>query len=208
MAYVPELTIIAMLFPPLKAGVIYFQSMISKEEAEKIFLDFINKNGRYPFIINSIELSFKKDFWVIGANTADPYPKAGGVYGYLLNSSSGEIFVSGPEGPFAYLEDKYNLEEADGRFYVLKPKLSESKESILLIKKVFKLDYSKSKTLNTTSIPWFTGSKRYLVQTSKLLSEYGIDTVIELANDKTAYVEVKSYYSWGHLPIEELQSKI
>ena len=184
--------------------------MFSEERARKKFLEFINKNQAKvpPYEITSINISSKKDYWIIGANVIDPYPKDGGVYGYLLDNSSGEIIVCGYEGPEAYIEDKYDLENASGKHYIISPCLDNSRKNILTVKNIFNITYSQAIYLVRENHHWYLGKRRYLNQVINLLNDFDIQLSIILCDEHKAIVHVNQYYWWKHEPIDFLARQI
>ena len=185
--------------------------MFTEKEAKDKLLKRINdqRPNQPPFEITDIRLSSRKDWWIMGANVIDPFPKYVGVYGYLLNNDSGEIIVCGADQfPDEYIQDQYDLEEAAGRCYVLYSCLKDTKSELLRLKQLLGVDYKQAMKLIRDKKQWFQGKKRHVVSAQKLLAEINVVTSVELVKKPSALVLVEGEYWWRHQPLEALRDAI
>ncbi len=187
--------------------------MYSEKEARETFLAFINRNRggtESEFEMKRIQLSERKDFWIIGANAVSPLHQAGGVYGYLLDAESGEVLVMGYNGPYAYLQDKYDDEEANGRSYVLVCGFESSeKEQVVNLRRKLETSYSSAVKYVKRNNQWFCGKKRELLELKKHFDEKNIPTKVELVEVSSALFnldECRSLYWWKEV-VELFSSK-
>ncbi len=175
--------------------------MYSKQEAISEFLSFINEGknegSQEEFIVNKIELSDKKDYWVIAANAKPDCPQAGGVYGFLLDVHSGEVICPGYEGTYGYLTDKYDEDIASGKTYVLTCGFSfDDKVSIVNLRKNLGIPYAQTVKLVKDKRYWAQGKKRYLQDIEIILLEKGISCEIILVDGDKVAKEITSDYWW------------
>lgn len=185
--------------------------MYTEKEARDKLLKRINdqRPNKPPFEITDIRLSDRKDYWIMGANVIEPYPKYAGVYGYLLHNESGEIIVCGADQyPDDYIQDQYDLQEAGDSLYVLSCGVEDTKSELLNLKQVLNIDYKQAMKLIRAKTQWFQGKKRHLFRVQKLLAEVNVTTSIVLVKEPGALVLVEGVYWWRHEPIEALCKEI
>ncbi|WP_087026396.1 hypothetical protein [Thaumasiovibrio subtropicus] len=187
--------------------------MYSEKEAREKFLAYINRDiggTESEFEIKRIQLSEREDFWIIGANAISPLHQAGGVYGYLLDADTGEVLVMGFNGPYAYLQDKYDDEEANGCSYVLSCGFESSdKEQIVNLRKKLETSYSLAIKCVKSQNQWFCGKKRELLQLKKHFDDQDIPTKIELVEISSAMFHLddcNGLYWWSEV-VELFASK-
>lgn len=104
---------------------------INRNTAKKIILDYLNspqtiKNIKDNlFVIQSLKLSSKSDYWIIRANSEAYVKYRGsskcyvGVNAYLVNTHTGQIEIVTSAQIDKYLQDKYDERDSNGKFYVL-----------------------------------------------------------------------------------------
>lgn len=177
--------------------------MLTTEEAQKIVLHLINQgkdtNGENEFVIQSCIPSPRKDYWVIRANSAD-YVIRGmeekcyvGVSANLVNALTGEVeTVSNIQSWQSYLEDKYDLINAQGNFYILRPAFDKSDKSALINLRQ-KLECRAQDVICMTSPDnnfWLTGNLRKLNDAKILLEKANIQVNIELHADSRGAIVI------------------
>ncbi|MFZ6711372.1 hypothetical protein [Undibacterium sp. TC9W] len=177
--------------------------MLKAEEAQQIVLRLCNQgketNGENEFVIQSCTLSPRRDYWVIRSNSAD-YVIRGmeercyvGVSANLVNALTGEVeTVSNAQGWQSYLEDKYDLINAQGNFYILRPAFDKSDKSALINLRQ-KLECRAQDVICMTSPNsnfWLTGNLRKLNDAKILLEKANIQVNIELHTDSQDAIEV------------------
>jgi hypothetical protein len=184
--------------------------MITEKEAREIFLAYINKGlpDKELRVITRINLSKRSDCWIIHFDASSPDFGLCGNYGFLLEISSKKLIACGYDGPEIYLEDKYEADDLAGKQYVLRPNLDANKQSILLVKRIFGIDYRKAIRLVKENKYWYSGKKRYLNRVEKLLGEKGIEFYLEVADESSAFLNVDTAYWSLQEPIGELLDKI
>ena len=184
--------------------------MITEKEAGEIFLAYINKGlpEKEIRVITSINLSRRSDYWIIHYDASSSDFGLCGNYGFLLEISSRKLISCGYIGPEIYLEDKYEADDLAGKQYVLRPNLDANKNSILLVKRVFEIDYRKAIHLVKENKYWYSGKKRYLNRVEKLLGEKGIEFYLEVADESSALLYVDTEYWSLQEAIGELLDKI
>lgn len=177
--------------------------MLKTEEAQTIVLRRSNQgrdtNGGDEFVIQSCELSPRKDYWVIRVNSAD-YVIRGvvgkcyvGVNAHLVNALTGEVeTVSSAQGWQNYLQDKYDLINAQGNFYILRPAFDKSDKSALINLRQ-KLECRAQDVICMTSPDnnfWLTGNLRKLNDAKILLEKANIQVNIELHADSRGAIVI------------------
>lgn len=144
------------------------------------------------FVIQNCELSANGDYWVIRCNSED-YVVHGmtefcyvGVNAHLINVFTGEReMVVSCITVEEYLQDKYDLEAAAGKQYVLTPALDRAdKPALINLRQKLQCTYPQTLALLTGQQRlWLTGTRMLLKNTQRLLGEQGITTQIELLPD-------------------------
>ena len=175
--------------------------MYSEQQAKEIFLEYINSpeviGTPKEFVVYAIRRSEKEDYWIISANAKPGCPQSGGVYGYLVDVVSGEVIVVGPDGIGAYLKDKYDLEEANGREYVLSyAHEPNDKKAIVNLRKVLSINYPMAVVYARNKRQWFKGRKRYLEGAQELLREKDIRSEIKLVEKSDALFSLEQTVWW------------
>ena len=155
--------------------------------------DGVMRDGKPErFVIQNCELSAHSDYWVIRCNSED-YVVHGmtqfcyvGVNAHLINVVTGEHeAVASCISVEEYLQDKYDLDAAAGKQYVLTPALDPADKPALINLRQ-KLQCTYPQTLALLKGPqrlWLTGTRRLLEDAQRLLGEQGITTQIELLPD-------------------------
>jgi hypothetical protein len=171
-------------------------AVLTAELACKIVLGLfegVMRDGKPErFAIQSCELSFNGDYWVIRSNSED-YVVHGmtefcyvGVNAYLVNVVTGkhETVVSCMSVE-EYLQDKYDLEAASGNQYVLTPAIERGdKPALVNLRRKLQCTYPQILALLTgKQRHWLTGKRRLLEEAQRLLLEQAITTQIELVTD-------------------------
>ncbi|MBK5373792.1 hypothetical protein JFT81_03995 [Pseudomonas sp. TH43] len=144
------------------------------------------------FVIQNCELSANGDYWVIRCNSED-YVVHGmtefcyvGVNAHLINVFTGEReMVVSCITVEEYLQDKYDLEAAAGKQYVLTPALDRAdKPALINLRQKLQCTYPQTLALLTGQQRlWLTGTRMLLKNAQRLLGEQGITTQIELLPD-------------------------
>ncbi|MBK5512558.1 hypothetical protein [Pseudomonas sp. TH15] len=144
------------------------------------------------FVIQNCELSANGDYWVIRCNSED-YVVHGmtefcyvGVNAHLINVFTGEReMVVSCITVEEYLQDKYDLEAAAGKQYVLTPALDRAdKPALINLRQKLQCTYPQTLALLTGQQRlWLTGTRMLLKNTQRLLGEQSITTQIELLPD-------------------------
>ena len=142
--------------------------MYSEKEAKEKVLSFVNSpnsgENSDEFVISSIRLSPREDFWIVQANCR-AYVEFGdlskcyvGVGAYMLNAETGEIEIIGSaESPDNFLQDVYDERIAGNRFYALKCSHDlGDKRAIVNLHKMFNCPLVKAKELIRSNQYWFT----------------------------------------------------
>lgn len=164
--------------------------MITKEEAQKLVLQLVG-NESNACAIQSCELSFDKECWVVRANNAE-YVLHGqleycrvGVNAYLVDISTAEIDIVGSNCSVEqYLADRHDLRAAAGKKYVLRPAFDpfDPKQLIHLHQKIG-CSLLHARKLARDTEWWFTGKRRVLIHAQELLENEGIASEVTLATN-------------------------
>ncbi|KQV78296.1 hypothetical protein [Rhizobacter sp. Root1221] len=141
-----------------------------------------------PFALQSCSLSERKDYWIIRGNSAayvlhgDASRRYVGVNAYLVDVDSGLIEIVGSGHDVSeYLQDKYDLREADGRHYVLTANFPRSdKRAIVHLRQVLECSVQRARELADAGRPWLTGTRRDLQRAEELLRDRGVATAVKL----------------------------
>lgn len=151
------------------------------------------------FVIQNCELSANGDYWVIRCNSED-YVVHGmtefcyvGVNAHLINVFTGEReMVVSCITVEEYLQDKYDLEAAAGKQYVLTPALDRAdKPALINLRQKLQCTYPQTLALLTGQQRlWLTGTRMLLKNAQRLLGEQGITTQIELLPDASEAVVI------------------
>ncbi|MFZ6656440.1 hypothetical protein [Undibacterium sp. TJN19] len=177
--------------------------MITAEDAQAIILRRCHQgrknNGEDEFVIQSCELSPRKDYWVIRANSADFVIRGliehcyVGVNAHLVDILTGEVETIGSAQSLQnYLEDKYDLINAKGNSYILRPGF-DIKDKSALINLRQKLECRLQDVISMTSPDnnfWLTGTFRVLSEVKKLLEAADIKVNIELHSNLRGAIEI------------------
>ncbi len=162
--------------------------MLTDSEACQLVLTKLDH--REPFAVQSCALSDRKDFWIIRANSAT-YVLHGdasrcyvGVNAYLVDVDSGFIEIVGSgEDVSGYLQDKYDLREAEGRHYVLTADFPRSDpRAVMHLRQVLECSLQRARELAETGRPWLTGKRRDLLRIEALFRERGVATAVRLVD--------------------------
>lgn len=125
----------------------------------KKLLSYLNKNiwgTEGEFEVKSIVLSERGDCRVITANAISSIHQASAVYGYLCDAVTGETLVMDSNGPYAYLEDKYDYGAAKGKKYVLRCGFGASdKPQVVNLRKKLNIGYAPTLKYIKYDSQWF-----------------------------------------------------
>lgn len=173
--------------------------MIDQKQAEEIVLRRLNPpGGDDPFVISSVELSPRGDYWIIGANSeayvvhGDESRRSVGVNAYLVHAESGEIETVGSgEMPEDTLQDKYDEQAAGGMHYTLvSAEEASNMRAITRLRGVIQCSLSDARELiSGNKTVWATGRKREVTRASELLAEQGIVTEVKLSESREGLPE-------------------
>lgn len=175
--------------------------MYSEAQARAKLLILLN-NSDDPeadqFEVSSIELSERKDYWIMYAKCSDPNKIYVGAGAYMLPVEGGEIHSLG-SCQFAedFLQDKYDIQDANGQAYILVCAHDpQDKAAILTLRQALKLSISQAVYFIRNQRQWFQGKKRYLQTIQSLLKEQGILSAIELTNSPSPIADIEQDISW------------
>ncbi|MBK5344379.1 MULTISPECIES: hypothetical protein [unclassified Pseudomonas] len=182
---------------------------LTAEQACEIVLglsDNVMRDGKpVRFVIQSCELSANGDYWVIRSNSED-YVVHGmteycyvGVNAHLINVRTGEHDTVVGWSVDEHLQDKYDLEAASGKPYVLIPIIDRSDKTALVnLRRKLQCTYPQTLALLTGEQRlWLTGKRRILEDAQRMLLEQGINTQIELVADagEAIAIDVETWYT-------------
>ncbi|EST58564.1 hypothetical protein I5E97_14805 [Proteus hauseri] len=190
--------------------------MITSQQAQDIVLNHCHSSPYDElFTVYFCELSPKQDFWIIRCNS-ERYVIYNqlehcyvGINAYLVDTSTGKIDIVGSgESVEDFLQDKYDLQRANGYFYVLSPSFTkENKQALINFKQWLACGYSEIiLLLSSDKNKWFTGSYRTLQHIQIQLKAVEIDTKITLMEKTDDAVVVESNI-WFEKDIKESLNK-
>ncbi|WP_454562763.1 hypothetical protein [Pseudomonas sp. AIG] len=168
--------------------------------------DGVMRDGKPErFVIQHCELSANGDYWVIRSNSEDCVVHGMtefcyvGVNAHLINVVTGEReTVASCVGVEEYLQDKYDLDTAAGKQYVLTPALDRAdKPALINLRRKLQCTYPQTLALLTgPQRLWLAGTRRCLQDAQRLLGEQGITTQIELVPDagEAVVIGVETWY--------------
>jgi hypothetical protein len=182
---------------------------LTAEQACEVVLglsDNVMRDGKpVRFVIQSCELSANGDYWVIRSNSEDYVVHSMteycyvGVNAHLINVRTGEHDTVVGWSVDEHLQDKYDLEAASGKPYVLIPIIDRSDKTALVnLRRKLQCTYPQTLALLTGEQRlWLTGKRRILEDAQRMLLEQGINTQIELVADagEAIAIDVETWYT-------------
>lgn len=192
------------------------EKMITAEDAHAIVLSRTNSAPsdvcRDIFVIQSCELSARRDYWIVRANSEDFVHRGMvekqyvGVNAYLVSSVSGNVeFVGSGQSVEGFLQDSYDAEAAGDEHYVLGPIFTRY-EKTALVNLRQKLECSFQDTILLISAPqsaWITGSLGTLKNAKELLEQQDINVSIQLHPEIASAIEIDNSVSdWSAMKTE------
>lgn len=190
--------------------------MISAEDAQAIVLSRINSAPddvfRDIFAIQSCELSARRDYWIVRANSEDFVCRGigekqyVGVNAYLVSSVSGNLEIVGSgQSVENFLQDRYDTEAACGKYYVLVPNFTRHEKTALVnLRKKLECTFQEAILLiSAPQNPWITGSLGTLKTAKKILERQDINVSIQLLSEISNAIEIDDgVWHWSALKTE------
>ncbi|WP_185814679.1 hypothetical protein [Xanthomonas sp. SS] len=183
--------------------------MITADRARETVLRLCESDSEERFAIQSCELSPRGDYWVVRCNSEE-YIVHGffgscyvGVSAYLVNASSGHVEIVGSGQSWQqYLQDKYDLEVANGAHYIIRPTFDRTdKTAFVNLRKRLERSLQESiRLVSPENNHWLTGRLRPLENARELLKEKGISVDVVLRKDTSGAIEInESDLHWDAL---------
>ncbi|WP_139236609.1 hypothetical protein [Rugamonas rubra] len=196
--------------------------MMTSHDAQLIFLEHANRDvaraGGDWIVIQSCELSPRGDYWVLRGN-CEAYVVHGiqerclvGASAHLVEVATGTVKSVGSWQSWQeYLQNKYDVEDANGSHYLLSPTFDKSDKAALINLRQ-KLGCRFQDVLFMTSLDgrcWLSGTLRALNHAKWLLKQEAIDTAIELDASSGGAIEISDRcWHWALLKTELLRRTI
>ena len=167
--------------------------MINADTAQAMILRFCEGDPQSPhYVKHAIQccvLSERGDYWIIRANS-EAYVVHGrsefcyvGVNAFLLDVLSGEIeTVVSRNRVSDYLQDKYDVRDADGQAYVLEPAFDlTDKAAVIRLRQTLDCRLSLALALlSPEHRSWLTGQRRVMQWAQREFTAKGVATEVML----------------------------